>query len=388
MRGRAIGRNSGHGAGLWWLAAVLALCVLASPIDGRQGADLPTRLTDVQFWRLSAELSEPGGYFRSDNLVSNEHTYQYILPALQRQVAAGGVYLGVAPDQNFTYIVASRPRMAFIIDVRRGNLLQHLLYKALIELSADRIGFVSRLFGRARPAGLGPGATVDELFAAFDREEPRDDLYRQTMQAVTDQLMKRHGFPLTPDDLTQIRQIASAFFVNGPALRYSTSNGPGGPGRVAVNFPTFEEVARATDMTGTPRGYLASEEHFGILKDLEERNLIVPVVGNFAGPKALVSVGRYVREHGAVVSMFYVSNVEQYLFQDGLFDDFARNVAELPVDAASTFVRSVSLRFGYDGVEPPGPDGRATALYPVLAFLEDVRRGRLRTYFDLNLRSR
>ena len=58
----------------------------------------------------------------------------------------------------------------------------------------------------------------------------------------------------------------------------------------------------------------------------------MPVVGNFAGPKALRAVGRYIRERGATVAAFYVSNVEQYLFQDNLFDDFARNVATLPVD--------------------------------------------------------
>ena len=66
----------------------------------------------------------------------------------------GGVYLGVAPDQNFTYMVAVRPRMAFILDIRRGNLLQHLLYKAVFELSADRAEFVSMLFSKPRPAGL------------------------------------------------------------------------------------------------------------------------------------------------------------------------------------------------------------------------------------------
>ena len=68
----------------------------------------------------------------------------------------GGVYLGVAPDQNFTYIVATAPRLAFIVDIRRGNLLQHLMYKAIFELSVDRAEFVSRLFSKRRP----PGATT------------------------------------------------------------------------------------------------------------------------------------------------------------------------------------------------------------------------------------
>ena len=99
-------------------------------------------------------LSGAGGFFRSENLVSNEHTYQYVIPALKKAVLPGGIYLGVAPDQNFTYMAAIRPRMAFILDIRRGNLLEHLMYKALFELSVDRADFVSRLFSKPRPAGL------------------------------------------------------------------------------------------------------------------------------------------------------------------------------------------------------------------------------------------
>ena len=84
------------------------------------------------------------------------------------------------------------------------------------------------------------------------------------------------------------------------------------------------------------------------------------VVGNFGGPKALRAVGKYIRDHHEVVTTFYVSNVEQYLFQDGIWPDFYQNVATLPVDDASTFVRSVSTRMGYTG-PMTGPDGRATA---------------------------
>jgi hypothetical protein len=351
-----------------------------------QAPSIPQRLTDQEFWRLSSDLSEPNGYFRSDNLVSNEHTYQYVIPDLQKVARPGGVYLGVAPDQNFTYIVATRPGMAFIVDVRRGNLLEHLMYKAVIELSADRAAFLSRLLSKPRPAGLGARSTVAELLAAFDRAEAREDLYRQNLQALKDQLVKRHGFALSPDDLAQIEQIYFAFFWEGPGLRYSMSNGFGG--RFRASFPSYGELIAATDSAGRPCSYLASEERFRTLKTLEEGNLIVPVVGNFAGPKALRAVGDYVRARGSTISTFYVSNVEQYLFQDGLFEAFARNVATLPVDEGSTFVRSVSVRFGYAGAQALGPDGRATALYPIRAFVQDFLSGRLSSYYEVNFRSR
>jgi hypothetical protein len=349
-------------------------------------ATLPDRLSDRAFWDLSAGLSEPGGYFRSDNLVSNEHTFQYVIPALLEQIKPGGVYLGVAPDQNFTYIVATRPRLAFILDVRRGNLLQHLLYKALIELSADRAEFVSRLFSKLEPPGLGPQTTVADLFRAFAQVPTSEAMYKQGVRAVTEQLVKRHGFPLTPDDLEHLESIYFAFFWDGPSVRYSSGTGLGSRGRGA-GFPTYEELMMQSDWNGVPRSYLATEENYRRLKLMQERNLVVPVVGNFAGPKALRGIGDYLRQHGAVVTTFYVSNVEQYLYQDGLFAEFARNVSTLPVDNSSTFIRSVWTRFGYAG-SLLGPDRRATALYPIKAFVRDFEDGLLPSYYDLNSRSK
>src|SRR5262249_23639808 len=154
------------------------------------------RLTDQQFWKIVTDFSEPNGYFRSENLVSNEHTYEYVIPALVKQVKPGGVYLGVAPDQNFTYIVATQPRIAFIVDIRRGNLLEHLMYKALIELSADRVEFLCRLFSIDRPAGIGAGSTVTQIFTAVDRVRPTEALYRQNLRQLTAHI-KTHGFTLS-----------------------------------------------------------------------------------------------------------------------------------------------------------------------------------------------
>ena len=373
------------------LAAVLTLVGFsglgaADQQAARTTASLPARLADHEFWRLSVEMSEPGGYFRSENLVSNEHTFQYVIPALKRQVKPGGVYLGVAPDQNFTYIVATEPRIAFIVDIRRGNLLQHLMYKALIELSVDRADFLSRLFSKARPSGLGAASSVGELLSGYADVPTSEDLYRRNVRAIREQLLKRHGFPLTADDLASLESIYFAFFWEGPELRYSAGLG-GARGFGRGRFPTYGELMVQTDLDGVPHGYLATEAHFRALKALQERNLIVPVVGNFAGPKALRAVGRYVRERQSTVQTFYVSNVEQYLFQDGLFEAFARNVATLPVDGSSTFIRSVTWQRGYMGLGR-WADGRASALDPMAAFIQDFQLGRIQTYNDVNARSR
>src|SRR5580765_7779103 len=152
------------GRGLRVFAAALApACLVALPLvaDSRTAAKgLPSRLSDQEFWRLSSDLSEQDGNFRSDNLVSNEQWLQHVIPDLVKTVQPGRVYLGVGPEQNFTYMAALKPAMAFIIDVRRGNLDLHVMYKALFELSADRAEFVSLLFSRPRPRGLTATSTV------------------------------------------------------------------------------------------------------------------------------------------------------------------------------------------------------------------------------------
>src|SRR4051812_10999410 len=101
---------------------VAAFLLAVSAIAAATAAPLPSRLTDQEFWGLLTDLSEPGGSFRSDNLLSNEIRLQYVIPDLLRTVPRGRAYIGVGPEQNFTYIAAVQPSVAFIVDIRRGNL--------------------------------------------------------------------------------------------------------------------------------------------------------------------------------------------------------------------------------------------------------------------------
>jgi hypothetical protein len=297
---------------------------------------LPERLTDEQFWSLITDSSEPGGHFRSDNLLSNELQMQHVIPELLRTAQPGRAYLGVGPEQNFTYISAVKPSIAFIIDIRRGNLNLHLLYKALFELSPTRADFVSRLFSKKRPAGLSSASTAAEVFRAFWDVETGEALYKDNLLAIRAQLTKTRKLPLSADDLRGIEAVYHAFYWYGPIIQYSTSMGGGGG-----NFPTYAQLMTATDASGIPRGYLASEEQFSFIKDLHARNLIVPIVGDFAGPKAMRAVGRFLRERDTSVAAFYLSNVEQYLGREGRWDSFCANVATLPLNGNSTFIRSI-----------------------------------------------
>jgi len=364
----------------WFLASVVALALAAGgTAQGRApAATLPQRLTDTEFWKLVQDFSEPDGFFRSDNLVSNEDTFQFIVPDLQRLVKPGGVYVGVGPDQNFTYIAALKPAIAFIPDIRRGNLQMHLMYKALMEQSADRAEFLSRLFSRKRPDDLPPQPTAQALFAAFGSAPASETLFKQNYQAILATLAK-HGFPMSEADARGIEFIFGNFYASGPFLQYSSF-----PAAGRMRYPSFAELQMATDAGGVTHGYLANEENYRAVRSLEQRNLIVPLVANFAGPKTLKAIGGWVSERGARVTTFYSSNVEQYLFQDGIWDEFAENLAALPADSSSTFIRSC-----FNICVNTTSDSRVVMLLDsVQALVRDHRAGLIHAYYDVLGRTR
>ena len=342
------------------VAAFVVLCVAAGFARSTAADSLPSRLTNQEFWALISAASEPDGKFRSDNLVSNELKFQWVIPELVRRVKAGGVYIGVGPEQNFSYVAALKPKVAFIIDVRRGNTDLHLMYKALFELSADRADFVSRLLSRARPAGLTAASTAADIFAAFANVNPSEPTLNQNLAAIRHQLTTEHGFPLTGDDLARIEAIYRVFFLAGTKIQYSPYGSFGG-----TTQPTYAELMAATDEAGESRSFLANEATFAAIRDLERRNALVPLVADFAGPKTLRAIGDYARRRGATISAFYVSNVEEYL-QGPASQAFCGNVSSLPLSDESVFIRAVrgdSLNAGIEGF--------VNQLAPMLA---DVRR--------------
>jgi hypothetical protein len=352
------------GRGLRVLAAVIApIYLLALPLlaDARTPAKgLPGRLSDQEFWRLSSNLSEQDGNFRSDNLVSNELWLQHVIPDLIKTVEPGRAYVGVGPEQNFTYIAALKPAMAFIIDIRRGNLDLHLMYKALFELSADRAEFVSRLFSRKRPDGLTEPSTAAAIFEAFKRVERSQALHDETLHAVREKVAK-HGFALSENDWSGIEYALDAFSTFGSRINYlstGTDSYGGSP------LPTYADLMTATDAGGIGHSYLNTEDNFRFTKDLETRNLVVPIVGDFVGPKAIRAVGGYLRDRGASVSAFYLSNVEMYLEREMTWGSFCRNVAALPLDGRSMFIRSA-----FDGRYGRG-FGLNSDLGPLLTHIE------------------
>ncbi len=318
---------------------VLNLCITAADT-------LPSTLSDAEFWSLIERISEPDGFFQSnsgstDNLLSNENGLSTVATALSKRPKGAGVYLGVGPEQNFTYIAAMHSRIAFIADIRRGNMLLHLMYKALFEMSANRADFVARLFNRKRPAALTTRSTAAELMNAYLRAEVADGTsFNTNLKAITDRLTQVHGFRLSHDDIDGIEYVYKNFRQFGPAINYTSSiNGRSGAASYASLMSTADE-------TGVERSYLASEDNFMFVKNMETHNLIVPVVGDFAGPKALQAVGSFLKDKGVTVTAFYVSNVEDYLQRNGVWPKFCANAAKLPLDSGSVFIRPNGGRSG------------------------------------------
>jgi hypothetical protein len=366
------------------LLSIIAALVFSSPAL-RAADTLPAQIADDAFWKFIDSSSESGGEFQSENFLSNETGFQAVLPTLLQTMKPGGVYMGVGPEQNFTYITGIRPKIAFIIDIRRQNMLEHMIYKAVFEMSADRADFVARLFSLKRPAGLSDKSTVDELFNAFDGAQPLDNEgFQKNLDDIQNLLLKKHKFGLTAEDQEHIAHVYTVFRTFGPQLDYNSGSFRGGRGR-GGGMPNYAELMTATDLRGEKRSYLATEDNYRFLRELETKNLIVPLTGDFGGSKAIRAVGQYLKDHNATVTAFYLSNVEQYLFQgngnqNGGWTNFYDNVANLPLDASSTFIRSAGggvRGFGGGGMRAPN----------VIASMQDtvaaVKAGKIQSYVDV-----
>jgi len=332
------------------------------------------------------QFSEEGGFFRSDNLVSNETEFQHVVPALRAEHTPASAYVGVGPDQNFTYLVALQPAIAFIVDIRRQNLLLQLMYKAVVELSPTRADFLTRLFARP-PARAPAGDSAEALFAAIEDAKPDTRGCDRNLEDIERQLTRKHRFRLAKDDLASLDYVYHAFCEAGPDLRYSFGRGPGW-----LPFPSYHDLMVERDGAGVNQSYLASDANYRVLRDLEMRNLIVPIVGDFAGPKALRSVGAYLRAHRATVTAFYTSNVEQYLFRDADWQRFYGNVGAMPLTPSSTFIRAVFNNIGLRPFVTPAPyplpqpaygPRSLTLLNPIPDLLAAVQAGKVQSYRDV-----
>ncbi len=312
------------------IAAIL-LCLLVGPTTTASAQ------RTQEFASLVARLSEPDGAFHSDNLVSNETSYLHVFSAFRELGVKGGAYLGVGPEQGFSYLAEIEPEIAFIVDIRRDNLLLHLLLKAMFASARNRLEYLCLLYGRPVPADL-PMWTdlpLESLLEYLDAR-PVDSLEHDTNHRRLMTLVGAFGVPLGDTDRGTLRRFHDEFARAGLDIQYTTQ-----AGRMWRAMPTNRELYLATDLDGVQGSYLASEDRWRRVRDLQRRDRVVPVTGDLAGPKAVRAIAQYLVETDRKVSAFYLSNVEQYLFRNDVFPAFVANVRALPAGPSSVLVRSL-----------------------------------------------
>ena len=347
----------------------------SSPRAETQGEIIPVE----EFSRIIRDFSEEGGYFISDNFVSNETSYLHVMDKLEEIGTVGeGAYIGVGPEQNFSYIAKLRPRIAFIVDIRRQAIVQQLMYKALFHLSENRLEFLSRLLSSLiMDEALAVDALLPELLDYFDRKPGEEEVFRKNLSTVVETIEEDFRFPLTEEDGAGLEYIYSIFWEANLDIRFWFR------GRWSWGyFPTLRGILLERELDGDLGNFLAREEDYLFVKELHLQNRIIPVVGDFAGPKALRTVGDYLKENGYSVSAFYTSNVEQYLFRNGVFGDFAENIRHLPVSEKSLFIRAFTGRGGFHPARVPG-HRLTTILQKITTFLDDFDQDRYPNYWAL-----
>jgi len=345
----------------------------------------PEGLSAADFVRLIRDFSEEGGYFLSDNFTSSEDSYLTIVDKMKDLGATGGAYIGVGPEQNFTYIAKVRPRIAFIVDIRRQAMIQHLMYKAIFHLSPTRAHFLSRLLSRPMPSAKdpGPNAPLDEILEFFEGIKADGKTYAENLAAIQKTIQEDFQFPLSTGDRESLEYVYRHFFTNGFDVGFDSGMRAG---RGFRRMPNLRTLLAKRDLNGKQGGFLAGADDYDFVRGMQRKNLIIPVVGDFAGKKALASVAAYLREHKLTVSVFYVSNVEIVLLEWGSlvqFSDFVKNVKKLPANSTTLLIRSTFSYYGHPA-RLPGYQF-CTFLQTLPAFLRDFDAGRYRSYRDLLL---
>lgn len=352
-------------------SVVLASLVTLTALAGFQSPRVQALKASTAFAERIRDLSEPPGYFDTDNLISNEMRYLEVVPTLNQLGVTGGAYIGVGPDQNFSYIARIRPSIAYIVDIRRDNLLLHLLFKAMFAAAPTRIEYLSLLTGRAppSPASRWKDAPLDDILKWVDAGE------RGNRTAQRHQIERRllgFGVPLTAVDLETIARFHTEFIDKGLDLRFTSH------GRVPLSYyPTLRMLLRATDRDGQPWSYVATDEAYQFVRALQAKDAIVPVVGDLAGPHTLRAIGTALKDEDVALSAFYASNVEDYLFRRDKFVPFVDNLRALPRRSGAMVIRSVFRR------------GTSVSMVQRMDdLLKGVLQGRLRVYGDVVTGSR
>ena len=242
--------------------------------------------------------------------VSNEYRHDLWFPYLR---GLGGVYVGVASDQNYTLMAVAGSEIGYLIDLDRQVVHLHRAYMALIAASEDPEVFLGR---------FGAGTAV--------RAETR-----ALLEAGLSDMSERD------------RAAALAFIdENREALR------------------EYLQTVRNTKRGEQGVTWLADPALYQYMRRMVAGGRLRPINGNLAGTKAMATIAAGARALGKPVKLLYLSNAEEYLHYT---PDFVANVRALPAEAGSVVLRTIHDRF--EGWEACG-DGDRRWNYQVQPLLD------------------
>lgn len=346
-----------------------------SPTSTQVEADVgdPEQAQRLEAFRRWFSLSTPGEKFISDNVVSNETCLPQTAAALSR--LRGGVYFGVGPEQNFDLIAWSHPRLAFIVDLRRDNALLHLLYKALFESSGSRLEFLSSLLGRPTVSSQSrTEAGADAVIGLAERAAPDREWFESQHRKLAERI-RGYGLGLSAKDFERIHHFHRLFFERQLELHFEmhTPN--------ARNYPALRELltSRSDEGIGT---FLDTEAAFHDVRVMQREHRIIPVVGDVGAEQPLGALAHELSDRQLELSVYYISNVEQYLIGTPSFSGWLRNLALLTQGDQSVILR-VFLDQGRPHPRQRAGQRSTPVLHQIAPFLAKSKRKAYASYFAL-----
>ena len=322
-------------------------------------------------------LSEPEGYFDTDNLISNESSYQQVLPELRRtrRFTAAPTWVSGRTRTSHT----SRRRA--LRSPSSSTSAATIFCCTSCSRRCSRSHVPASTTSRSSSAAPCPprssawrAAPVDRLVSYVDAPALRLPPSTHCGRGSTPP-SPAVGVTLSAEDLRTIDRFHRRFIEEGVSLRFQSTGRP-----PRSYYPTYR---RASDRHGwiRPSGQLPRlRRRVPVSERSPGPRQVIPVVGDLSGPSAIAAIGKLLGVRRIEVSAFYVSNVEFYLFGEGAFPRYITNLGRLPHAGNSVIIRSVFG--GFAGGYRPG-DSSVSRLQSIDELLTGVAAGKIQYYGDL-----
>lgn len=255
---------------------------------------------------LSTEV-EPSNY-QLDCFVTNELAYNDVLVECL-PTGTTGAYVGVGPCQNLTYIGALRPRLAFVVDARIDNLLEHLMFKLLFERAETPAEYLGLLLSRDLGSSHAVGSEPEAVVAAVEKCPVSPELFRTNLAWLRTEMSDR--WPLTDLHRNRIDRLYGEFF----RRQLDITNVDAETTENLDEIANLRDVISARTSHGINLHFLTDAERYAVVRQLQRDDRVIPLLGNLGSGETTDRINELLRAYGESISTFYVSNIEEHVLQ-------------------------------------------------------------------------